>query len=122
MKYMATDGKIFNNYDDCEHYEKVILPSAKFIKGYVELFDEDGNLFPIEEMTAEDIYELCRDFSFYVHVTQNRDTDRLDIPLTKGWYRLDDNEMWVSIYDDFRNFYNKWSHIFPNLTFTGADV
>lgn len=118
MKYMAADGKIFNNYDDCEHYEKTILPSAKTMASCIELFNEDGEPFDMEDMTAEEIYKLCRDFGFYVHVTHSRTPDGLDIPIAKGWYRLDDDEMWVDIADDFQDFYKKWKHIFPKLNYT----
>lgn len=139
MKFVADDGRIFNNYEACKDYERThgkIYKYAHIFYDSITLYDKNGNISEpsIDIIDTENYWnELMKlletDHASYINICEDVSEEEWDeisnfideeyrtsVPTNIGIWRYDWNdEEWVKFSDDIKNFCAKWNKIFPNM-------
>ena len=144
MKFVADDGKIFDNYDECKDYERThskIIEYANLFHDGITMYDEDGNIFQpsadilnTEEYWNELIENLDDSNVSYFDIELDNDDCKeiadfiyeeygIPIPSSRGLWRYDWSiDEWVTFSTELKNFLNVWrkGKLLPNLKVTLA--
>ena len=114
-KYIANDGKEFEDEDECLDYERT--STMKAIKG-VKFFSEDG-----KEITNYSSLEDLLDLSYFIKITDKDDFDKFEELLydelgcsywADGWDSLKD-EKGLFFYDEDRDSWISWEAEYDKL-------
>lgn len=111
--YKASDGKIFDNEDDCLFYERTV--NLKFFSKDIICLDEKGNLIPIK-----DDFDNAYERSFFMKIQTDEAASFIYNEYgyiigdsKKGLFYYDENLGWV----DFRSHWKEVSEEFILLNF-----
>lgn len=144
MKFIADDGRVFNNYDDCAEYERThgkIIEYANLFYDGITLYDEDGNISQpkVDISNAEkywkeliDILDGAKASYFSIEIENDEWKEITDfileeygipLPPSRGLWRYDwpSNE-WVTFSTELKKFLNVWrkGKLLSNLKVTFA--
>lgn len=146
MRFVADDGKIFNNYEECEEYETKMIEGkeiAEFFRECVVLKDGEGQILNINLPTntceyLDSISKIIEGEAFYMSIGGNLDISQEEnskiyqkakeyfyimygiiLPSTRGIWRYDGlREDWVDIIDEGNKLIEKWKPYFPDIHIT----
>ena len=128
MKFVADDGKVFENYDECEEYEKEQKNSyiVEDWRNYILMFDDEGTLISIDtnvdEITAylAEIAERILGEVFYLIVNEKcnwkpirkyfYEEYGIALPENTGTYRWNSDE-WISLDEEIKKLNNHWKSL-----------
>lgn len=136
MKFVADDGRIFDNLEDCKEYERThskITEYANLFDTSVAIYDGEGNrckpstdIQHTEEYWKE-LIEILEDDAWYFNITVNSqkweeindfiyDEYGLILPPALGFWRYDSRtDGWKSFDEDIKTMCDRWRKLIPSL-------
>lgn len=128
MKFIADDGKVFEDYDECEKYETAQKNSyiVENWHNYVLMFDDEGTRISINtdvnEITTylDEIEHLISNDTFYLIINKKCNWEPISkylyeeyglaLPENTGIYRWDSSsEEWISFNEEVERLNNRWN-------------
>lgn len=114
ISYMANDGTIFNNYDDCALYE--YTEDIKAAKGQIRFYDSAYNIIGDENTSEEEAPRVLFDckYLFVGNEAAIRLVDNLgyfsncSTPREPGyWYYNSKEDLWISFTENITTLKNE---------------
>lgn len=142
MKFVADDGRTFDNYEDCKDYERThgkIYKYANIFYDSVTLYDKNGNISEpsVDIIDTENYWNelmelLETDQASYINIREDVSEEEWNeinnfiyaeygtyVPIHTGVWRYDWNdEKWVKFSDDVKIFLDKWEKLCPKVKVT----